>query len=715
MNNNEKVERKLDLFARKEIFSFSYWFDPKEFNNKLNYYNALVAGGFILQALTSEPSSLEVRGGGCISDIDIYVNKRNATNVLSYLTSIANRYKILNNKYHQAPPYDQSFFRKNGILYRIHFKLQITPYTIRDIDLMIVDDNKKLTDVCSNFDLTFCEVWWDGKNVSTWSEENMENLLNKRGRLREEYQDALFNNFNEFIAKRITKYVKRGFDISYECENGHIVKKPKQIISPETYLVYGISNSIYYLMRRYNKDVDQFNKWLVDNLLSNNATLRDLEEMVTRNNFIKNMKLSIDYGRYFPELPDDKSFYLLSMICSKYFEYYQISYKNYESLEIIRVLNDYFNMNVIQFSKEIEPEMSKISDTCIEIYKIPQDYLSTIVDILAKRGAIRDVVLKETPALEEITDVCYDFLNVREEEVELHPIQIRLTEINRELTNAMSSRNIPLMQRLNVEKMNIMKEHSELLERLKIEQDTSHKKNTEHLNNTETFILVLDEDTIICYTVEDLLRITSDYNKWLIECKGDFISGTNHKSMGVFSRNGPFYVGITVDESEMKAFVDVLELLKIVELVRNEEHQVFYVKPKQIALESTIPFIFEKLDDYIYQAFRTGEKISENIDPDDFNITFGPILGPKLYEIMYNIKLSNKLDEMMDDLNDKFRDIDLDQIREEQMQMTSQDLYISHTLNYEMAFNPSAQTMVSANHCQEGSSILVYEIFLPQY
>jgi len=33
------------------------------------------------------------------------------------------------------------------------------------IDLMIISDDVKLVDVVTNFDLSFCEIWFDGQNV----------------------------------------------------------------------------------------------------------------------------------------------------------------------------------------------------------------------------------------------------------------------------------------------------------------------------------------------------------------------------------------------------------------------------------------------------------------------------------------------------------------------------------------------------------------------
>ena len=158
---------------------------------------ALLAGGSVL---------------GCFSDfknnnldLDIYVNEKNAMTIYNDLSNIG--YNNIKNLC-LAPPYDQSFFRKNHILSRIRLENE----DFIPIDLMIIPDNISLVSVVTNFDLSFCEIWFDGQNVYAVDPEG---IKNKQGVLKPDYNEALFKYFNKFITNRIKKYGKRGFKISY--------------------------------------------------------------------------------------------------------------------------------------------------------------------------------------------------------------------------------------------------------------------------------------------------------------------------------------------------------------------------------------------------------------------------------------------------------------------------------------------------------------------
>ena len=157
--------------------------------------NALLAGGSVLGAFSNFK----------IKDLDIYVNQKDAMNIYKDLVTL--RY---NNVDEQciAPAYDQSFFRKNHILSRFRFDHE----TFIPIDIMIISDDIKLTDVVTNFDLSFCEIWFDGQNVYAVDSEG---IKNKTGMLKSEYSEALFKYFNKFISNRIKKYSYRGFKIFY--------------------------------------------------------------------------------------------------------------------------------------------------------------------------------------------------------------------------------------------------------------------------------------------------------------------------------------------------------------------------------------------------------------------------------------------------------------------------------------------------------------------
>jgi hypothetical protein len=77
---------------------------------------------------------------------------------------------------------------------------------------MIIPDDTLVTDVVTNFDLTFCQIWFDGENVLC---TNKQHILDKHGKLNNDYLQSYVNG-NHFIRKRINKYInRRGFLIDY--------------------------------------------------------------------------------------------------------------------------------------------------------------------------------------------------------------------------------------------------------------------------------------------------------------------------------------------------------------------------------------------------------------------------------------------------------------------------------------------------------------------
>ena len=177
---------------------------------------ALLAGGSVLSAFSDFS----------INDLDIYVNEKNVYKIYKDLKNIG--YKIQNECL--APAYDQSFFRKNHIMAR--FRLDNPDFL--PIDLMIIPDDIPLVRVVTNFDLSFCETWFDGQIVYAVDPVG---IKNKEGILKPAYIESLFKYFNFFITKRIEKYGKRGFKISYTspsstCTFLHKTDEIKDIMVP---------------------------------------------------------------------------------------------------------------------------------------------------------------------------------------------------------------------------------------------------------------------------------------------------------------------------------------------------------------------------------------------------------------------------------------------------------------------------------------------------
>ncbi|NDE13732.1 hypothetical protein EBZ80_02260 [bacterium] len=162
------------------------------FCGMIKKHRCLMAGGSVLSAYTNFP----------LDDLDLYVHPTRCEDLLDDLKRVQYRFCAI----HLAPPYDQSFFRKNGILARFRLVKPNSP----PIDVMMVAEDRTLKDVVRNFDLSFCEIWFDGDRVHA---EHPTHVLHRSGILERNYLRSLLVDHNTFILKRIAKYRNRGFSI----------------------------------------------------------------------------------------------------------------------------------------------------------------------------------------------------------------------------------------------------------------------------------------------------------------------------------------------------------------------------------------------------------------------------------------------------------------------------------------------------------------------
>lgn len=206
--DNEKFESSLKNLLKKFYVNF---------RESIIKYDAIIAGG----------SVLSVFGGYNINDLDIYVHYSKAQDFIKTLFIHGCSYSNI----HEAPAYDQSFFRKNNIKARVCMGYHETNYETEEqrrqrrvsgsyprytsIDIMIIPDHITLESVVTNFDLTFCQVWWDGKRLFS---DNIEDVKSKSGCLNKDYISA-YLSMNTFIIKRIQKYKNRGFTINIDLSD----------------------------------------------------------------------------------------------------------------------------------------------------------------------------------------------------------------------------------------------------------------------------------------------------------------------------------------------------------------------------------------------------------------------------------------------------------------------------------------------------------------
>jgi len=196
--------------------------------NVMKETGAVLAGGFVLKSILEYDES--------VPDLDIYVPYQNVRTFLEKCVlknnpdgSFKSRDKyILQNyithyKRYYATIYCRSFLRKNGIR-RVHTFSEIEENDrdrntgefkkklFSSVDIMSVRKRRTPVEVCSNFDLTFCQVWFDGTTVFA---THPEHIRQKSGFLQGDYVASLLSG-NEFLKNRITKYRKRGFKITYD-------------------------------------------------------------------------------------------------------------------------------------------------------------------------------------------------------------------------------------------------------------------------------------------------------------------------------------------------------------------------------------------------------------------------------------------------------------------------------------------------------------------
>jgi len=188
--------------------------------NTLQYivkdHHAIISGGAVLQCVRKQFMYTQ--------DFDVYVHAKDATKLYYMLLEkgFSRGFKGTNTKGHIAPVYDQSFLRRNHILYRFGAYMDIT---LPQLDIIVVHNDYMLQDVVTNFDLMCCEIWYaynetdETYHTYTETKTNYENIKNSQTFLRDVYCEALLVRSNAFTLKRLQKYISRDFVITYGTPN----------------------------------------------------------------------------------------------------------------------------------------------------------------------------------------------------------------------------------------------------------------------------------------------------------------------------------------------------------------------------------------------------------------------------------------------------------------------------------------------------------------
>ncbi len=171
---------------------------------------ALVAGGFILRLLTGE--RLTKQRNALINenedeeliDLDVYTPIQHTRETLQQFQDVQQNEVLIRS----SSLYCRSFLQRNGIrsVNTLHLKNQ------NAVDVMSVRKSRSPLDVVTNFDLTFCQVWFDGTMVFA---SHPDHVTSKKGKLQGDYVETLLLG-NKFLARSVRRYKARGFQITFD-------------------------------------------------------------------------------------------------------------------------------------------------------------------------------------------------------------------------------------------------------------------------------------------------------------------------------------------------------------------------------------------------------------------------------------------------------------------------------------------------------------------
>ena len=299
------------------------------------------------------------------------------------------------------PPYDKSFFVKNNILLRLPMnglgfndesntsnileRVNLAQhFPIISMDILVVDDNVSLISVPENFDLSFCKIWWDGKQV--WA-TNPDDITNKTGTLSDDYISALLQG-NKFTMDRILKYKNRGFKIIIpEVPQKTVVETTKkQLISDQRWVISKIIPQIKILFNLEKILEYAYKEQDSDTLLCfHYKKIEFIKNLTTENNITK-YNLSIFILDALKNFNKDHQEFIFTMenINNLYVNLFEFLELDLQALKLL--LN--FNDQVPQFTSDIIENTNNI----IQNIFIPpkEQFIEEIKTIFYKMWALQE-------------------------------------------------------------------------------------------------------------------------------------------------------------------------------------------------------------------------------------------------------------------------------------------------------------------------------------
>ena len=330
------------------------------FNELLIKAGAVISGSSLVKIYSN--SDFE------INDIDIYLKPSNyAIELKEFLEGL----RYYNFHTYSTPGYDNSFMLKNNIL--AVSKFYYNPY---NIDFIFVSPNFDITNVVSNFDLTFCQIWYDGNSIHA---THPNDIISKSGKLNPEYISS-FLKLNKFTINRIKKYRNRGFKILIDipkeicdCDNTILLyeKEKKNVSEPLKWFILYIYNLILYY-RQSEYDSDPFKRICKKPLSEYNLVhLNTIVNFFCENTEMDNSFIKDNYISILKDRMDDKYLWFTPKFKNYIFQITGITEEDILGNEDSEN-NEY---NEVEYNEDIEDEDNEIEPALLESINVNEQNL----------------------------------------------------------------------------------------------------------------------------------------------------------------------------------------------------------------------------------------------------------------------------------------------------------------------------------------------------
>lgn len=470
-------------------------------NTALIRADALIAGGGVLSPYIRY----------AINDLDIYIHLSKANDFISVLKR--NLGYILDTEGNYiTPAYDQSFFRKNNIIARFRLYNQNMDYI--PIDVMIIPDEIPILSVVTNFDLTCCEIWYDGTKVLA---VDTEGILNRTCELKKDYVDGFLNSLNLFTIKRVQKYMKKGFSISYDALKirNTFVKKSKEVTSPEEWVIYTLYN---WILRRLDMPTRLS---IICNYPIDKYTLRNFESILP-------VLKTVIPRRYLRGVTTDRTLYMKILFTIGYNNQLSYKYKTYIQ-DILGISND----DMIEYEESIGGDDDDDSDGGDSRDGggggggLP---INPVTGRRQRRG--RDLPNFGTPVQDDGTPAEFE----ETDDIDERNIQYQ------------TCRDVVLNDDYPIE---------------------------EYLREADTFLFIHNSSTddILCYEKSYIENILNNKDNWFYECIGRLLDNGN-RAINVGNENDA-YIKLPIYKDGLNGFIHLSQVIRLLE----SDNRIYYVYP----------------------------------------------------------------------------------------------------------------------------------------